>query len=420
MSASRRAHFVRCAAVVAMAATGPVVVSAQTGGGAVQPGAQAGQLPSLPVTELDQRDVSLDSPRRLTLTFAEPRPIHEVLQLLVRGTPFSLQVEPNADGVFTGELKQLTLREALTTLLTPLGLDFSVQGTVISVFRRRTETRAFDLDLVAVKRGWDRTVGPGGTGGDGTLTASAAPDDPFDGITAGIKTLLSESGVMHVDRRAGLAEVTDYPDRLDRVGSYLEALHVRRTREVHLEGRVLEVALTDHAAIDWGAVRERLGLARASIDAGLGADLSAVQTALAAQGNIRVLSAPDMLAMNNEPAIVRGGSPDASLITLTVIPQISADGVIQLSLSPAWDAHVTTGVDGQDARVTDADTMARVRDGSTVVVSGFLRSQDVTAKATGLSALFSVRQRKTARVELVVLLRATIVAPRALRSGSRP
>src|SRR5689334_18199013 len=74
--------------------------------------AQRPELPPLPATQLDQGQVTLDSPRRLTLTFAEPLPIHEVLDLLVSGTPFSLALDPNANGRFTGELKQLTLREA--------------------------------------------------------------------------------------------------------------------------------------------------------------------------------------------------------------------------------------------------------------------------------------------------------------------
>src|SRR5438128_1812637 len=92
------------------------------------PGRQ--QLPPLPVTQIDPgaAAATLDSPRRLTLQFAEPRPIDEVLRLLVEGTPFSLAIDPDVSGSFRGELKMLTLREALTTLLTPLGLEFTVEG----------------------------------------------------------------------------------------------------------------------------------------------------------------------------------------------------------------------------------------------------------------------------------------------------
>lgn len=368
------------------------------------------QLPPLPATQLDQGQVSLDSPRRLTLTFAEPRPIHEVLDLLVRGTPFSLAIEPNADGMFSGDLKHLTLREALTTLLSPLGLDFSVQGTVISIFRRHPETRIFDLDVLNVKRGWQRTM----TGtGDSTLTADATGDDVFAGIGAGIRSLLSESGDVHIDARAGVATVTDFSERLDRVASYLETIHVRSSREVHLQARILEVALTGAASIDWRAVRNTLGLPSDSFEAGLAADVDAVQAAIAAQGNVSVISAPDVIALNNEPAIMRAGTPGEALFTLTVIPQISADGLIQLSVSPSWDDRGGTATSKGPTvmRLSDVDTIARIRDGSTVPLSGFLRSQDVISKASGFSALFSTPPHATRHTELVVLIRARVVTP---------
>jgi MSHA biogenesis protein MshL len=385
------------------------------------PQQRAGQLPPLPVTQIDPRDVTLDSPRRLTLTFSEPRPIREILQLLVRGTPFSLAIEPDVDGQFVGELKQLTLREALTTLLSPLGLDFSVQGTVISTFRRRPEMRTFDLDVLNVQRGWQRSVGSGPNGGAGTLTASAPPDDVFAEVAAGIRTLLSESGSVHVDRLAGLAQVSDFPERLDRVGSYLETLHVRSSRQVRVEGRVLEVTLTSGASIDWRAVREKVGLPLDAQNASLGADIQAIQAAIAGQGDIRVIGAPDVTTMNNEPAIMRAGTPGVALLTLTVIPQISADGLVQLSVSPSWEEHREDAARKGEptTHVMEADTVARVLDGNTVVLSGLLRSRAVMKKASGLSALFNTQQKQSAQAELIVLLRPTIVSPGAFAGGTK-
>src|SRR5204863_10001460 len=126
----------------------------------------------------------------------------------------------DATGTFRGELKQLTLREALTALLSPLGLDFTVHGTVIRVTRDRTETRTFDVDLLAVQRGLTRTAGPAAA----TLSTVVSGDDAFAGIGDGVQALLSSSGRVHVDRRAGLVQVSDYPERLDQVALYLEAL----------------------------------------------------------------------------------------------------------------------------------------------------------------------------------------------------
>src|SRR4051812_1535771 len=103
-------------------AGGPGAVVVQAPAPAPRPAAS--QLPPLPATQIEQRDAgaSLDAPRGLSLSFLDPMPIAEVLRLIVEGTPFSLAVDPEVTGSFRGELKRLTLREALTTLLTPLGL----------------------------------------------------------------------------------------------------------------------------------------------------------------------------------------------------------------------------------------------------------------------------------------------------------
>jgi type II secretory pathway component GspD/PulD (secretin) len=233
-----------------------------------------------------------------------------------------------------------------------------------------------------------------------------AAEDAFAGVGDGVQALLSPSGTLHVDRRAGLVEVTDYPPRLDRVAQYLEALQVRSSRQVRLQARVFEVTLRDAEAIDWRAVRQKLGMPADAPQAGLTADLAALQAALAAQGDIRVLSAPEVTALNNEPALMRAATPGVSALTLTVVPQIAADGIVQLSVSHAWEEQAQ----GQkDAHVDQADTVTRVMNGSTVLIAGLLRSTPIAVAARGTGSPFDGETRKTVQAELVVLLRATVV-----------
>src|SRR5687767_13852349 len=294
-----------------------------------------GQLPPLPVTQIDPKVMTLDSSTRLSLTFAEPRPIDEVLALLVAGTPFSLSIDPDATGSFRGELKNLTLREAFTTVLAPLGLEFRVQGTVLRDVRVQSETRLFYLHLLNVQRGLHRLAGES----HASISTVAPVDYVFGAIAEGVQSLLSPSGKVHVDRRSGLAQVSDFAERLDRVAIYIEALHQRSGRQVRLQAQVFEVVLKDGPAIDWRAVREKLGLPRGAPDAGLAADPAALRRALEAQGDVRPLWAPDVTTLNNEPAMVRVATPGGTSLTMTVVPQISADGVVQLSISHAWEEH---------------------------------------------------------------------------------
>src|SRR5215203_2656147 len=58
--------------------------------------AQTNQPRSLPVTRLDdgQQSTDLDATRAVSLTFATPLSVRDVLLLLFRGTPFSVVFEP--------------------------------------------------------------------------------------------------------------------------------------------------------------------------------------------------------------------------------------------------------------------------------------------------------------------------------------
>lgn len=388
----------------------PVIrVPAGTAGSqpARQPPQTAGQLPPLPVTRLDPRAATLDSPRRISLSFLEPRPIDEVLALLTAGTPFSVSIDADATGSFRGELKQLTLREALATMLAPLGLDFAARATVIRVRRRQLETRLFDLDLLRVQRGLTRATGAGGE--TATLGSSAAADDVIGGIGEGIQTLLSAAGRVHVDRRAGLAQVTDYAERLDRVALYIETLHQRSGRQVRLQAQVFEVTLPYAASIDWRRVREELGLAPDAPDAGIAADPEALRKALVLQGDVRALWAPDVTTLNNEPAMVSVSTRGGTSLTMTVVPQISADGVVQLSVAHSWAEPAGERRDGWFkstplTRLTEADTVTRVMDGNTVMISGLVRPAE---------------PKKGPRAELVVLLRPTVVGAGTFAAAGR-
>ena len=61
---------------------------------AQSPGGQ-GQLPTLPLTQLDERALAADLDNRtFTLTFAQPVPVRDLLLLLVRGTSLSIVPDP--------------------------------------------------------------------------------------------------------------------------------------------------------------------------------------------------------------------------------------------------------------------------------------------------------------------------------------
>src|SRR5207253_895501 len=127
----------------------------------------AAQVPAQPplrplaITQLDERQAGsdLDSTRPVSITVSEPTPITDLLLVLTRDTRLSIVPDPDVDGTFRGDLKDVTLRQALEMILQPHGLDYSVQGNLIRVFRRRVETRIFDLNYVVTRRSGSRSLG---------------------------------------------------------------------------------------------------------------------------------------------------------------------------------------------------------------------------------------------------------------------
>lgn len=502
-------------ATIALLATVPLAAQGgQAGGlrplGAVQfeGGArpvQAAQAPSqtsplqpLPVTQVDQReaDPELDQ-QRISLSFAQPTPINEILMLLVRDTRLSVIPDPSLDQTFVGDLKNATIREALDLILEPLGLDYTVRGTVIRVFPREFETRLYSVDYVITRRSGSRALtassaaagggfsggggtgvaggaavggataggGAGTTGGGGSSTQVSGTDSPdlYGDLATGVRNLLSADGKMNLDRTAALLQVTDRPSRLDRVEQYLQAVMLRVNRQVQIEARVVEVDLNEDSSygINWKQILGMLNgatitqtLAPATSGGFTGTvkikDFTALLNAFATQGKVNVLASPRVTAMNNEPAIMRIGTQDIFFTTttqvnpetglvlqstvtpqaltegvvLSVTPQISADGIIQMSLNPTITEKTGTatsrlGDQVPIVSVRETDTLVRVRQGETIVIAGLMqdRTSNDTAKVPllgdvpGVGGLFRRTEKHRGKTDLVILLRPTIMGP---------
>jgi len=376
------------------------------GTGAASAQAPQRPMPTLPLTQLDERGQAADLDNRtFSLTFAQPVPINDLLILLVRGTSLSVVPDQAIGGTFIGELKNVTVRQALGLILRPLGLDYALDAGVIRVFRREPETRIFDLDYIAAQRIASTTVGAE-NGKSAATVSSASKSDLFEELAAGVKTLVSERAAFNVDRKAGLLQVTDFPERLDRVSTYLDAVQDRVQRQVQIDARVIEVELTDEKApgIDWAAATarasapgERPAAPHRALTALRVTDAARLLERLAAQGKVVTLAAPRMMTLNNEPAIVR-----TDALTLSVTPQIASDSALTLDVAPMLKTPAAI----------ESDMLARVADGETLVLSGFTREREARErKNVGISGGWFGRATVVTRtrIELVLLLTPTIV-----------
>jgi type II secretory pathway component GspD/PulD (secretin) len=358
---------------------------------------------------------------------------------VVRGTTLSVVPGPTVAGSFVGELKQVSVRQALTLILQPLGLDFTVDGALVRVFRPEPEARLFDINYIAASRTATTTVGSSTNAASAAQVTSSTSIDSFDDLTQGIRALLSSGATFSLDRKARLLQVVDFPNRLDRVSDYLDALHDRVQRQVRIDVRVVEVELTDENAqtIDWVPLTQsRLETAPQSKTGdrsltGLRiADITTFLTALKRQGRVTTLADPQILALNNEPAIIRGISETPAMgkdrasdlgvrdggLTLSVTPRIGADGIVMLSLNPSLSMSSEDGSGKANERlVREASTLARVADGETVVFAGFPHSSKAREEPSAARGGWLGRKTTTPkkRTELLILL-----TPRILNSSA--
>jgi MSHA type pilus biogenesis protein MshL len=277
-----------------------------------------------------------------------------------------------------------------------------------------------------------------------------------------VQTLLSPEGRFNMDRKAALLQATDYPDRLDQIQLYLDAVQNRATRQVQIQAKVIEVTLSDDfsAGINWTLVIERAGdavsltqdvvpTAGGTFTVGLNIkDFAGLLRAFATQGKVNVMATPTVNALNNEPAIMRVGTQDVFFrtttqtdavsgrilqttvepqaitagVVLSVTPQIASDGMINMSITPSLTERTgqATSRFGDTVpvlSVREADTLVRVHENETIVIAGMMeermrredRKVPLLGDLPGIGAIFRSQTTSRRKTDLVILLTPTVM-----------
>jgi MSHA type pilus biogenesis protein MshL len=293
-----------------------------------------------------------DEKRRLTLNF-EKVPASQVLRevlasydLFYENKDNVLRIKPYQEAMFS-----------LNFLNTEVNSDFAVGGDVLGA-------------------GEDKAIG--GLAGNFKLTGrSAGQGNAYDVLENNIKGLLSSGGKYALNRLSGSLYLKDTPAVIHSVARLVNNLKEMLGRQILIEARIIEVALSDEHryGIDWSVLREEVaGLARSTLTGwNLGQGLilrhqdgdhtiDAVIDALDEFGHTRVVSNPSIRSKHSKPAIIsvgtsfsykksiettrtsNGTSEDLSTqvdvstvfdgLILGVIPFIEEDGHISLLINP--------------------------------------------------------------------------------------
>ncbi|MDD2854932.1 MAG: hypothetical protein PHU01_05320 [Desulfuromonadaceae bacterium] len=362
----------------------------------------------------------------------------DVLMLLSKESGTTIVSERNMRGMVQIEAKNKKLGEILYEILKPLGYTAAVENGMILVGRPRLTTRTFHMNYLKDTRNSSSNMNVSGfaSAGSGSVSVSTTGKSDYwgalesslemfvfgksgigkregGGYIAGESEKKADDGLkgkdnskvttqelndpflsntqinnnllkqLVVNEMAGIIQITDYPENLDRIASFLSDVEEGSKRQVLIQAHIMEVSLRDSFSlgIDWKVILDKstnlvIGQSLTPNTMTNVFTLSSPQTlnplsnpyppvgtdgitlpghwnnfsilidAMKEQGNVRMLSSPKISALNNQKAVIKLTTKQVSWIstkttqsgligtdTYTTTPQIDEVGIF-LDVTP--------------------------------------------------------------------------------------
>ena len=408
---------------------------------------------------------------------AHELPLVDALALFARSNKLNIVTGPEITGSTTVDFHNLPLERAMSALLEAHGYYWEQHENLIRV--RKFKTARINVDYIRLIRGGtgqnraqmsSGSTGGGGSQETGQITVNQEDEIKFwEELEKQIETLMSKDGRLVINRVSGTIQVTDWYQRIDEIEDFLRSVHQALHRQVQIEARIYEVNLNDNYSlgIDWSKINfygtsGNIGLANI-ITAPIGGFIPKLATttisfadgsfdgvlqALKEQGDLRVVSQPRVVTMNNQPALIKvatdqpfftstisqgvAGSPNivteqARSVTvglvLSVTPQISEDGWIMLDVTPIISRlrEITTSpLETATAPVLDvkqSSGLVRLKDGEMIIIGGLIQEESsetqrkvpILGDIPFLGRLFTGTYTIKTKSELVIFISPKIV-----------
>lgn len=268
------------------------------------------------------------------------------------------------------------------------------------------------------------------------------------------------------------------------IQTYLNSVNLASQRQVLIEATIVEVTLKDQykMGIDWQRVVESGGAGwffstNPAASTNLANTLTpffsggfkdqkytATLNLLESFGNLRVLSSPKLMAINNQTALLKvvdnlvyftvkadtvssnNSAPVTTYTTtpqtvpvglvMSLTPQISESGMVTLNVRPTISRKVGDVLDPNPSivapltnpvpviQVREMESVLQVGSGQTVILGGLMQDNNDRARdgipglsrPDGIGALFGQHERNIQQTELVIFLRPTVISTPSLDS----
>lgn len=351
-------------------------------------------------------DVSPVKTRIVDLS-ARNTPLRDVLFIIAEATGLNLVMDSdvNPEIPVTLSLKNVTADDALNKVFASVDYFYTIKDNMLYI--KATDTKIYELGHPAIIQTYSTDLGGdilgaamsgSGTGGShlkGAITQKTESDKSaynfWEVIEKSIEKTLVTPGeastsaqqTFTVNRLTGTIIVTARKKNLDKVENYINTIKKVISRQVIVEAKIIEVALSDslqfginwNSVITYGAGRSgNIGTTNfASVVPSTGpyfmastaatTDFTALLNAIQVQGETRILSNPRVNIMNGQTALLgvgrntsfiskiqttqttsTGAAPTVTFtvdtgsilsgIMIGIVPYISETGEISLSVTP--------------------------------------------------------------------------------------
>ena len=411
-------------------------------------------------------------------------PVRELLFALARDAAVDVDIDPGIEERVTMNAVDQPFPRLLDRISRHAGLRVEIEDGVVVVRRDEPVLRTYPIDYVSLARETE-TVNEVGTGVGGGIEAAAGEENGsaanvtaraenrfWDTLVESVRGVLGEApdeaASVFAHRETSLIAVRANAAGHREVALLLDRILASARRQVMIEATIVEVELDDRfrAGVDLSRVFGEVAIESSLLAGNLGAppfaglsipDLSLTVRLLAEFGDVRVLSTPLVMALNNQTAIVkiaenrvfftsevRTETNETSIernvqtklhtvpvgLILLVTPSVAADDEIILKVRPTITRESGFVVDPNpelaaagvvsripEIAVREIESVLRLRSGEVAVLGGLMREdarEDTTgvpllSRLPGIGAAFRYRDRVRDKTELIVFLRPTVI-----------
>lgn len=439
--------------------------------------------------------------------------IRQFFMGLVDDSSYNMILHPEVTGRITLDLKNVTVTEVMEVVRDVYGYDFEQTDTAFSVFPNTLRTRVFNMNYLNVSRDGDTTMSVStdtikGGANSGSNIKTSSKSAFWEKLEVDLNSLVGkkEGRQIIISPQSGIVIARAMPHELRSIEKFISRTQNFVKRQVIIKAKILEVELNKkyQTGINWSSLQKSgsksaligqtgggslfggSGLSGIAGNSGnldpsnlqqitgttaaafggmfslalnFGADFAAFIELLKNQGEVHVLSSPQVSSVNNQKAVIKVGkdeffitnvtsssapgltqgttttqsnatfTPFFSGVALDVMPQISDNGEVILHVHPTVSSvtekiktvNASTGtalsVPLAVSSIRESDSIIRAKSGQVVIIGGLM--QNTIEQNTSqvpllgdiplLGALFRHTQDIEKKSELVILLKPIVI-----------